>query len=296
MNGHLINRSSLHEFDGHPFAAVADSSPWRVNMAVAKQISAFATHDGALVEVGRVGGIGRREQINSVRYAGHRAYLVSFHRDAPLYVVSLAALTDPPQPATPGEMENPADTGYLYPIDDDLVVGVASAADETGDIQGLKLSLFDVSDPAKPTEIDTWTHAGTWHQLEYDHGPFLWWAPEQLMAIPVVTSLNEAPSGTAVFQVTAAEGFNYRGLITHSTVPAFATDCHHEFDSEAFEDGSIIPLVLVCGAVPGGPPRRLRLRDRSDVRGRRAGHHHRGAGNRRQRPRPHPVVLAARTE
>ena len=54
------------------------------------------------------------------------------------------------------------------------------------------------------------------------------------MIVPVWSWRNEVPGGAAVFEVTSRGGLDYQGLITHSTEDfTFATDCYHEFDSEA---------------------------------------------------------------
>ena len=252
VRGHLLNQFSLHEFDGHLFVAVTNGSPWRANRQSESLIFALAQTDGALVKVGEVGDMGRGERIYSVRYIGDRAYVVTFRQVDPLYVVDLA---DPTAPAVLGELKIPGYSAYLHPVGDGLLVGVGRDADEDGRIQGFKVSLFDVSDPAAPAEVDTWTLANAQSGVEWDHRAFLWWAPEQLMVVPVYSWRNEVPSGAAVFKVTAAEGFDYRGLITHSTEDfVFATDCYHEFDSEALEEGWDIPLVLVCTPEQVGNP------------------------------------------
>ena len=252
VRGHLLNQFSLHEFDGHLFVAVTNGSPWRANRQSESLIFALTQTDGALVKVGEVGDMGRGERIYSVRYIGDRAYVVTFRQVDPLYVVDLA---DPTAPAVLGELKIPGYSAYLHPVGDGLLVGVGRDADEDGRIVGFKVSLFDVSDPAAPAEVDTWTLANAQSGVEWDHRVFLWWAPEQLMVVPVYSWRNEVPSGAAVFKVTAAEGFDYRGLITHSTEDfVFATDCYHEFDSEALEEGWDIPLVLVCTPEQVGNP------------------------------------------
>lgn len=244
VKGHLLNQFSLHEFDGHLFVAVTDGSPWNANRRSESLIFALAQKDEVLAVVGSVGDMGRGERIYSVRYIGDRAYVVTFRQVDPLYVVDLA---DPTAPAVLGELKIPGYSAYLHPVGDGLLVGIGRDADDTGRIQGFKASLFDVSDPAKPAEIDTWTLANAESGVEWDHRAFLWWAPEQLMIVPVSSWRNEVPSGAAVFEVTREEGLDYQGLITHRTEDfVFTTDCYHEFDSEAVEEGWEIPLLLVC--------------------------------------------------
>ena len=252
VKGHLLNQFSLHEHDGHLFVAVTNGSPWGANRQSESLIFALGQRDDVLAVVGSVGDMGRGERIYSVRYIGDRAYVVTFRQVDPLYVVDLA---DPTAPAVLGELKIPGYSAYLHPVGDGLLVGIGRDADDDGRIQGFKASLFDVSDPADPTEIDTWTLADAQSSVEWDHRAFLWWAPEQLMIVPVWSWRNEVPGGAAVFEVTAEAGLDYQGLISHSTEDfSFATDCYHEFDSEAVEEGWEIPLLLVCTPEQVGNP------------------------------------------
>ncbi|MXV89890.1 MAG: benzoate transporter [Acidimicrobiia bacterium] len=252
VKGHLLNQFSLHEHDGHLFVAVTNGSPWGANRQSESLIFALTQKDDILAVVGSVGDMGRGERIYSVRYIGDRAYVVTFRQVDPLYVVDLA---DPTSPAVLGELKIPGYSAYLHPVGDGLLVGIGRDADDDGRIRGFKASLFDVSDPAKPAEIDTWTLADAESSVEWDHRAFLWWAPEQLMIVPVWSWRNEVPSGAAVFKVTAEAGLDYQGLIAHSTEDfTFSTDCYHEFDSEAVEEGWEIPLLLVCTPGQVGNP------------------------------------------
>lgn len=252
VKGHLLNQFSLHEHDGRLFAAVTDGSPWGTDRRSESLIFALEQQDGALEVVGSVGDMGRGERIYSVRYIGDRAYVVTFRQVDPLYVVHLA---DPTAPEVLGELKIPGYSAYLHPVGDGLLVGIGRDADNTGRIRGFKASLFDVSDPAAPAEVDTWTLPGADSSVEWDHRAFLWWAPEQLMVVPVSSWRSEVPSGAAVFKVSAEAGLDYQGIITHSTKDfIFATDCYHEFDTPALGEGRSFPLLLVCGPGQVGQP------------------------------------------
>ena len=252
VKGHLLNQFSLHEFGGHLFVAVTDGSPWRANRRSESLIFALEQQGKNLEVVGSVGDMGRGERIYSVRYIADRAYVVTFRQVDPLYVVDLS---NPRKPAVLGELKIPGYSAYLHPVGDGLLVGIGRDADDTGRIRGAKVSLFDVSDPANPAEMENWTLPDANSAVEWDHRAFLWWAPEQLMILPVSSWRNEIPSGAAVFKVDATRGLDYRGLISHSTTDfAFSTDCYHEFDSEALEEGWEIPLLLVCGPEQVGNP------------------------------------------
>jgi hypothetical protein len=252
VKGHLLNQFSLNEHDGHLFVAVTNGSPWGANRQSESLIFALEQKGEVLAVVGSVGDMGRGETIHSVRFIGDRAYVVTFRQVDPLYVVDLS---DPTAPAVLGELKIPGYSAYLHPVGDGLLVGIGRDGDEAGRLLGFKASLFDVSDPAEPAEIDTWTLADAQSNVEWDHRGFLWWAPENLMVVPVFSWRNEVPSGAAVFEVTADGGIDYQGLINHSTGDfVFATDCYHEFDSEALDEGWEIPLLLICTPEQVGNP------------------------------------------
>ena len=99
------------------------------------------------------------EQLYASRFVGNKAYLVTFRQTDPLYVLDLA---DPTNPELKGELEIEGYSDYLHPIDENLLLGIGknaiAAQDDWGDgrgawIQGIKLSLFDVSDPSQPSEV-----------------------------------------------------------------------------------------------------------------------------------------------
>ncbi len=109
----------------------------------------------------RLTGIARDEQIRSARYFGDTAYFVTFLQTDPLFS---ADLSDPDAPKLIGELKVSGFSAYLHPFGDGLLLGLGYEADEeTGITSGLKLSMFDISDPAAVTEIDRYVFRGiTW--------------------------------------------------------------------------------------------------------------------------------------
>ena len=88
------------------------------------------------------------EQIYAVQFVGPKAYVVTFRRTDPLYVLDLS---NPLDPKTVGELEIPGYSDYLVPMGDTLLLGVGRDANTAGVVQGVKIALMDVSDPAKPS-------------------------------------------------------------------------------------------------------------------------------------------------
>ncbi len=127
-----------------------------------------------------IDGIGKPgEQLYAARFLGNRAYLVTFRVIDPLYVVDLS---NPADPIIAGELEIEGYSDYLHPISDTLLLGIGKDAvpdDGSTDFgfqrgawyQGVKLSLFDVSDPTQPTEINSLIYGkrGSDSEILYDH-------------------------------------------------------------------------------------------------------------------------------
>jgi len=103
------------------------------------------------------------ERIQSVRFRGDRAYVVTFLQTDPLYVLNLSDSSDP---YIEGELEIEGFSAYLEPLSDSLLLGVGRAADSEGVQRGLKVSLFDTSNPAKPTEITSYELGEHWAYSE----------------------------------------------------------------------------------------------------------------------------------
>ena len=98
------------------------------------------------------------ELLYGTRFVGDRLYAVTFKKVDPLYVIDLA---DAANPRIAGALELPGFSDYLHPLANGLLLGFgkdAVPADTTGDAQfawyqGLQLTLFDVSDAARPREV-----------------------------------------------------------------------------------------------------------------------------------------------
>ncbi len=101
------------------------------------------------------------ERLYAARFLGERGYLVTFRVTDPLYVLNLS---NPADPFIAGSLKIPGYSDYLHPVSDKVLLGIgksAIAADsDWGDgrgawYQGIKLALFDVSDPKQPREMDS---------------------------------------------------------------------------------------------------------------------------------------------
>lgn len=165
-SGRVLDQWSLSEHDGHLRMAVTDDMDESVSSVVV-----FGRDGDRLEEVGRVGDLGRGEQIYAVRFIGDRGFVVTFRQIDPLYALDLS---DPTSPAVTGELEIPGFSSYLHPVGEDLILGVGQEGTEDGQILGGQVSLFDVSDPAAPQRLATLPLGeDAQSEVEYDHRAFL---------------------------------------------------------------------------------------------------------------------------
>lgn len=98
-----------------------------------------------LNEVGSIKGFGKDEEIKSVNYAGDIAYVVTYVQTDPLFAIDLS---DPTSPVMLDEFKLPGYSTYMQKWDDGLLFGFGVNADENGWETGIRLNMFDNSDPS----------------------------------------------------------------------------------------------------------------------------------------------------
>jgi len=122
------------------------------------------------------------EDIYGVRFAGDRAYVVTFERIDPLYVLNLS---DPQHPVVAGTLEIPGYSAYLHPISDSLLLGIGQQIDpdrfawnaetpvtDSPIVEGMKVALFDVSEPTSPQLLDEYVMPDAYTPVEENHQTF----------------------------------------------------------------------------------------------------------------------------
>ena len=161
--GNLLNQFALDEHNGNLRAAVTIAGR-ASGLGVSESANDVYVLDGSLAIIGSVKDMGTSERIYSARFVGARGYLVTFRETDPFYVLDLS---DPRNPKLSGELKIPGYSSYLHPISDGRVLGVGKEG------QNVKLSLFDVSDPAHPSEKAKYTLDEYWSEVLNNHRAFL---------------------------------------------------------------------------------------------------------------------------
>jgi uncharacterized secreted protein with C-terminal beta-propeller domain len=219
--GTLLNQYAMSEYNGvlRVASTISERRGW-VNSRQATEglVTTLAEQDGALRQLGQVGGLGRQdnESIRAVRFIDQLGYIVTFRQTDPLYVLDLR---NPAAPKVLGELKIPGYSGYLHPIGENLLLGVGQSGLDSstptpsrraGQI-GVQFSLFDISDPASPRRIDTQTYGGGSAAAEFDPKAFLYWQPRNLIIGP--TNLHGDYRGHGAFSGLVLLRANQDGLV-----------------------------------------------------------------------------------
>ncbi len=229
--GWVLNQFSMDENNGYFRVATTLGHAWGVSSSK----NNVYILDANLKMVGRLEDLASGEQIYSARFMGDRLYLVTFKKVDPLFVIDLSA---PTTPKVLGQLKIPGYSNYLQPYDETHLIGLGKEAidAEGGNFayyQGIKLSLFDVSDVSNPREVAKLEigDRGSDSPALTDHKAFLFSKERNLLVIPILEAKVDASKyasgsvssntygdfvyqGAYVFQIST-DGIQLRGRITH---------------------------------------------------------------------------------
>lgn len=185
VRGHLLDQFSMSEYDGALRVATTEGAPWFNSEPGQSEsfVTVLGEDEGALVELGQVGGLGKGEQIFAVRFMGPTAYVVTFEQVDPLYTIDLS---DPAAPTLLGELKIPGFSTYLHPVADGRLIGIGQDATDDGRTTGAQVSSFDVSDLTNPTRTATLDMGdNTSSAVDWDKKAFTWWDSANTAFVPI---------------------------------------------------------------------------------------------------------------
>lgn len=231
VSGQVLNQFSMDENgDYFRIATTRSQSASRLPAAVTDSHSNIYVLDANLKTVGKLENLATTEKIYAARFIGNRLYLVTFKRTDPLFVISLS---DPAKPTILGAIKIPGFSNYLHPVDEsgNRMFGLGRDAVENADgsvtVKGIKLSLFDFTDPAKPQELSSYIleGAGSDSIALTDHKAFLYSAAKNLLVIPAALRDSNGRltfAGSLVFALKDGT-LTLRGRIDHSAGGHYGT-------------------------------------------------------------------------
>ncbi|MBI2134193.1 beta-propeller domain-containing protein [Candidatus Woesearchaeota archaeon] len=233
--GTILNQFSMDERDGYLRIATTRGQVWTREAEFPSTNNIYVL-DSDLEIKGMIEDLAPGERIYSARFMGERAYMVTFKKVDPLFVIDLK---DPENPKLLGKLKIPGYSDYLHPYDENHIIGIGKEAVEAeeGDFawyQGIKLALFDVSDPENPKEISKYNvgDRGTDSYALHDHKAFLFSREKNLLAIPILLAEIDRSKyadgklppyaygdfkwqGAYVFSIDPENGFKLTGRISH---------------------------------------------------------------------------------
>ncbi|WP_066287857.1 beta-propeller domain-containing protein [Bacillus sp. FJAT-29937] len=227
--GTVLNQFSMDEYDGYFRIATTKGQVWDDKRPSANNLYIL---DGNLKQVGELEDLARGERIYSARFMNDRIYIVTFRETDPLFVIDGK---DPKNPKVLGELKIPGFSNYLHPYDENHLIGFGYDTKLGGKgagnqpiilTDGVKISLFDVSDLANPKEKFTEIIGGrgTYSPLNHDHKALLFDKKKNLFAFPITVHQNKPNSeyestfefqGAYVYNIDLRTGFHLQSKLTH---------------------------------------------------------------------------------
>ncbi|MCD7957669.1 MAG: beta-propeller domain-containing protein [Lachnospiraceae bacterium] len=164
VTGYLNDSFSMSEYDGNLRVVTTyygdDLSP-TAGVTDWTEHNALYILSESMKQLSVISDLAEGETVRSARFLGDTGYFVTFRQTDPLFSVDLS---DPENPQILGELKISGFSSYLHFYGDGLLLGLGYEADEdTGTTTGLKLSMFDISDPSNVTEVAKYVIDGvTW--------------------------------------------------------------------------------------------------------------------------------------
>jgi hypothetical protein len=200
--GYVLGRWALSEHEGTLRVATTRQPPWAGERrgASSSMVVKLDERDGALVETGRVEGLGRTEQIKAVRYFGDLAAVVTFRQTDPLYLIDLAGA-----PKVLGELKVPGFSTYLHPLGGGMLLGLGLEADSSGRVTGMQASVFDISDPSTPTQVSRVALGAGWSPALDDSRAFTYDPARRLAVFAFSTYGAAGDTSTGALGLSVSE-------------------------------------------------------------------------------------------
>ena len=212
--GRIYDKFKMQVKDG-VFTAISQgwqstNGQWAWSGTQVTRLENFSTNGDALGSLEII----RGENLYATRFAGDKAYAVTFRQTDPLWVIDLSNSANP---IISGHLEVPGWSTYIEPLGDLLfAIGVDSGRVEA--------SLFDVADPAKPTLASRIQLSETWGYSEALYNEkALKILPDQNLALIPFSSSGQSDGLAHSIQLvewdTATKTLRKRGAIEHEFEP-----------------------------------------------------------------------------
>lgn len=154
IRGYLNDTFSMNEHEGYLRVVATD---WNND----EVLTNLYVLDENLDVYGKIENLAPGESIRSARFLGDIGYFVTFRDTDPLFSVDLSS---PKEPKILGELKVTGFSAYLHFYGENKLLGIGNEVDpETGEYKGIKVSMFDISDPSDVKEIDKYVLKDNYH-------------------------------------------------------------------------------------------------------------------------------------
>ncbi|SES82179.1 beta-propeller domain-containing protein [Anaerobranca gottschalkii] len=231
VSGWVLNQFSMDEYEG--YFRIATTSHRN------ESLNNLYVLDQNMKTVGKLENLAPTERIYAARFTGEKAYLITFEIIDPLFVIDLQ---NPRAPKVLGELKIPGFSNYLHPIDENHLLGIGRDTTVTNiwgremAIElGIRLTIFDVTDPNNPKEkfVETIGGRGTYSEALYNHKAVYYhnnrlafpvWETKEIVNSPsgrdsAVSSIDYNISfiGAYIYEISTDNGFKLGAKISHFT-------------------------------------------------------------------------------
>lgn len=234
--GTILNQFSMDEYQDHFRIATTSGEVWSNDENISRNNVYILDKDLQLK--GKIENIAPGERIYSTRFMGQRAYMVTFKKVDPFFVLDLK---NPAQPKILGKLKIPGYSDYLHPYDENHIIGFGKDTIEASGFngesmayyQGMKIAIFDVTDVTRPVEMSKVIigDRGTDSELLRNHKALLFSKEKNLLAFPVtVMTIDKSQArsgqnipdygsfsfqGAYVYNIDLKQGLQLKGKISH---------------------------------------------------------------------------------
>lgn len=169
--GRMLNQFSMDEHNGYLRVATTSGD----GFSNGNSVNDVYVLDGNLKQTSVVLDMGEGERIYSVRFLGDEGYVVTFKQVDPFYVLDLS---DPSDAKKVGELKIPGYSSYLHPLKENMILGLGKEDNQ------VKISMFDVSDPANPVEKAKYLLKEYWSDVLNTHHAYLQDEKHEIFFLP----------------------------------------------------------------------------------------------------------------
>lgn len=182
VKGYVHNQFSMDERNGCFRIATSDETGNNLYIL-----------DSQLNKISEITGFAENEQIQAVKYIGDMAYVITYEQIDPLFVIDLS---DPHNPEIKGSVEITGFSSQLVSVDENTLLGIGY-----DDQSGIKLVLFDISNPLSPAVLDSYIIFNAYSNAQYNHKAIVVNKEKNYFAIDYSQYTSESESGGIVFEI-----------------------------------------------------------------------------------------------